>query len=77
MKPAVRRFHHELPLLATYGLQYKKLSIVVSDWNRDANGKKKSLHGWKEEYTLLLNKNHKILKNKYHFLEQKDLNNQY
>ena len=43
MKPAVRRLHHELPLLATYGLQYKKLSIVVSDSNHDANGKKKNL----------------------------------
>ena len=40
MKPAVRRLHHELPLLATYGLQYKKLSIVVSDSNHDANRKK-------------------------------------
>ena len=46
MKPGVRYLHHELPLLATYGPQYKELLIIVSDWNHDAIGKKKkSLHG--------------------------------
>ena len=53
MKPAVRRLHHELPLLATYGLQYKKLSIVVSDSNHDANGKKK-ISAWMERRIYII-----------------------